>query len=173
MDQHQNEIPAIDVHGLLEATEHVDLEIRRYPQKSLYRHGRYTVDEQRIRSFITNQITTTEVLKTLARNRRLRPSTEAGRRIRDLRNTMVQEIEALEIALAHLTSAHREVEPNRRIIECVINLSLENAMANLEQSAAVDSLKEFDTRYATVEELWNALLRHMPEVRHFVQMDLR
>ncbi|KAM0243065.1 hypothetical protein ACHAP5_006944 [Fusarium lateritium] len=173
MDQRQNEILAIDALDVLQATEHIDLEFRQHLHESLDRHARYAVDEHRIRSFITNQITTTQVLKNLARHRRLRPSTEAGRRIRDLRNTIVREIEVLEIALTYLASAHRQVEPNRHIIEGIINLSLENARANLEQSAAVKSLNEFDVRYAAVDEQWNALLRHTPEIQHFAQMDLR
>jgi hypothetical protein len=159
--------------NLLQAVQEVDGLYYQQLRQSLNRHAQYPVDQQYIQDFINNQREVVRVLRNLARNRHLRSGTEAGYQIRELRTTILQEIEVLEIAFMHLTNAYHRVEPKRRFIEGVINPNLENAGTTSQQNAAVQVLNEFDTHYAAVNTQWGVLFAHIPEVRYFAEMDFR
>jgi hypothetical protein len=160
------------MNSLLQATEQVDVEYHEQLRQSLDRHARFETDYQYIQNFMNNQRAVVEVLRTLARHRRFRAGSTAGYQIRELQDTIAQEIRALEIALAHLTSAYRVVIPMRRFVEAIINPSLENVGTNFQRNTAVYSLNEFVTRYATVDGLCNALMGHAAEVQRFSELDL-
>ncbi|SPJ78137.1 uncharacterized protein FTOL_06526 [Fusarium torulosum] len=160
------------MNNLLQATEQVDVEYHEQLRQSLDRHARFETDYQYIQNFIDNQKAVVEVLRTLARHRRLRAGSTAGYQVRELKDTIAQEIRAMEIALAHLTSAYRLIVPMRRFVEAVINPTLENAGTIVQRNTAVHSLNEFAARYATVDGLWNALMGHTAEVQRFSEMVL-
>jgi hypothetical protein len=140
-------------------------------RQSLNLHARYEIDKRFIQDFIITQWEVVQALRRLARHRCLRSDTEAGRRIRQLRTTILQELEVLEIAFSHLNSAHRRVEP--RFIEGIINPDSQNSGTSRQRNVALRMLREFETHYAVVNGQWGILLGHMPEVQHFADMDLR
>lgn len=141
-------------------------------RRSLNRLALYQTDKRYIQDFITNQRGVVRVLRRFARHRLLDSDTHAGRQIRELRTTILQEVEVMEIAFSYLDNAYLAIEPRRRFIEGVINPDLANSGTATQRNAALRMLREFDTHYAVVNGQWDALLRHTPEVRYFTEMDL-
>lgn len=160
------------VDGVPEEEEQAGFGYYELLRQSLNRVALYQIDKQYIQDFITNQRGVVRVLRRLARHRLLDSDTHAGRQIRELRTTILQEVEVMEIAFSHLDSAYRAIEPRKRFIEGVINPDLANSGTATQRNAALRMLREFDTHYAVVNGQWDALLRHTPEVRYFTEMDL-
>lgn len=160
------------VNGVPEEEEQASFGYFENLRQFLNRVALYQIDKRYIQDFITNQRGVVRLLRRLARHRLLDSDTPAGRQIRELRTTILQEVEVTEIAFSYLDNAYRAIEPRTRFIEGVINPDLANSGTATQRNAALRMLREFDTHYAVVDRQWDALLRHQPEVRYFTEMDL-